>query len=280
MASDNEDNESDDEGTSSSRSSGDDKSASSGPSQSIDSFEADLFASFDEKGEDANRKPSEPQTNGSGGGLKRPRNEIEPDDLADKLPEQPSDDGCPHDTVWHGICADCGKEIAEDTNDGGDEKPNEPRRVAFSYLGGVTVTQGKAEALRAQAQADTESQGRLHLVLDLDHTLLNSARMRDVDPEEGPKLHNRMLQQQHDAEEGTTANADSDPPTLHCLSHIGMWTKLRPFVFEFLLEASKLYDMHVYTMGSRHYAEEMVRLIDPQNTLFKGRIISAQDSTV
>jgi hypothetical protein len=37
--------------------------------------------------------------------------------------------------------------------------------------------------------------------------------------------------------------------SLHRLTNLGMWTKLRPFAHRFLEEASKLYEMYVYTMG-------------------------------
>ena len=58
-----------------------------------------------------------------------------------------------------------------------------------------------------------------------------------------------------------------------------MVTKLRPNVHTFLEEASKLFEMYIYTMGSRDYALEMAELIDPKNKYFDSRIISRDDST-
>lgn len=58
-----------------------------------------------------------------------------------------------------------------------------------------------------------------------------------------------------------------------------MWTKLRPFAHGFLEEASKLYEMYVYTMGEKIYALAMARLLDPTGRLFGDRIISQLDST-
>ena len=58
-----------------------------------------------------------------------------------------------------------------------------------------------------------------------------------------------------------------------------MVTKLRPFVHTFLEEASKLFEMYLYSMGERGYALEMAELLDPQNKYFHSRIISRDDCT-
>jgi len=67
--------------------------------------------------------------------------------------------------------------------------------------------------------------------------------------------------------------------TLFHLQHIQMWTKLRPYYHQVLEEASKLFDLHVYTMGERGYAEEMVKLLDPDKSFFGDHIVSKNDST-
>jgi RNA polymerase II subunit A-like phosphatase len=41
---------------------------------------------------------------------------------------------------------------------------------------------------------------------------------------------------------------------------------------------SKLYEMHIYTMGTRTYAEAVVNEIDPKGELFNDRILSRDDS--
>ena len=61
---------------------------------------------------------------------------------------------------------------------------------------------------------------------------------------------------------------------LYCLLHMAMWTKLRPGLRPFLALLRPLYEMAIYTHGDRPYAAEMARLIDPQGTLFGGRVIS------
>lgn len=47
------------------------------------------------------------------------------------------------------------------------------------------------------------------------------------------------------------------------LDSMNMLTKLRPFVRTFLKEASKLFEMDIYTMGKRSYALQMAKSLDP-----------------
>ena len=64
------------------------------------------------------------------------------------------------------------------------------------------------------------------------------------------------------------------------------WAKLnnrlvmhfRPGWREFLSHVSTKYEMHVYTMGTRAYAEEVCAAIDPGGVFFGGRILSRDES--
>lgn len=42
-------------------------------------------------------------------------------------------------------------------------------------------------------------------------------------------------------------------------------------------QASKLYELHLYTMGNKLYATEMAKVLDPKGVLFNGRVISRGD---
>ncbi|RHN74699.1 putative protein-serine/threonine phosphatase [Medicago truncatula] len=107
---------------------------------------------------------------------------------------------------------------------------------------------------------------KLCLVLDIDHTLLNFAKFVEVDPE-----HDKLLRKKEKQEHGK--------PQRHLfrLPHMGMWTKLRPGVWNFQEKASKLFEMHLYTMGNKLYATEMAKVLDPNGVLFAGRVISRGD---
>ena len=58
----------------------------------------------------------------------------------------------------------------------------------------------------------------------------------------------------------------------HCM-------KVRPRATQFLAACAQKYEMIVVTNAGRRYAERVVQVIDPDNTLFKERIVSTSDMT-
>ncbi|XP_052882318.1 RNA polymerase II C-terminal domain phosphatase-like 4 [Gossypium arboreum] len=108
---------------------------------------------------------------------------------------------------------------------------------------------------------------KLYLVLDLDHTLLNSTQINHLTAEE------EYLKSQSDSLQ------DVSKGSLFMLEFMHMMTKLRPFVRTFLKEASEIFEMYIYTMGDRPYALEMAKLLDPEKEYFNGRVISRDDGT-
>ncbi|EJD03740.1 uncharacterized protein FOMMEDRAFT_105888 [Fomitiporia mediterranea MF3/22] len=56
------------------------------------------------------------------------------------------------------------------------------------------------------------------------------------------------------------------------------YVKPRPGWKEFLSSVASRYEMHVYTMGTRAYAEKVCAAIDPDGRLFGGRILSRDES--
>ncbi|KAJ8759344.1 hypothetical protein K2173_006864 [Erythroxylum novogranatense] len=124
----------------------------------------------------------------------------------------------------------------------------------------------RERARRIEEQKKMFAANKLCLVLDLDHTLLNSAKFSEVDP-----VHDEILRKKEEQ--------DREKPYRHLFRfpHMGMWTKLRPGIWNFLERASKLYELHLYTMGNKLYATEMAKLLDPKGVLFAGRVISRGD---
>ncbi|EOA36682.1 hypothetical protein CARUB_v10012035mg [Capsella rubella] len=100
---------------------------------------------------------------------------------------------------------------------------------------------------------------KLHLVLDLDHTLIHSRLVSDL-----------SIQEKYLLEEAKTRQ-----DLWRCNEYM---IKLRPCVHEFLLEANKLFTMHVYTMASSSYAETVLRCIDPDQVYFGNRVIAREAS--
>lgn len=56
------------------------------------------------------------------------------------------------------------------------------------------------------------------------------------------------------------------------------YIKPRPGTQDFFRNISTKYEMHVYTMGTRAYAEEVCAAIDPDGKIFGGRILSRDES--
>ncbi|PIA45815.1 hypothetical protein AQUCO_01600211v1 [Aquilegia coerulea] len=140
--------------------------------------------------------------------------------------------------------------------------------VAFGYIHkDLKIGNEEMARLRGSDLKNLLRNKKLHLVLDLDHTLLNSTRLMDISPEE------EYLK--------TKVDSLQDIPngSLFKLDMIHMMTKLRPFVRTFLKEASTMYEMYIYTMGERSYALQMAQLLDPQMVYFNSKVVSQADCT-
>ncbi|XP_010265619.1 PREDICTED: RNA polymerase II C-terminal domain phosphatase-like 4 isoform X2 [Nelumbo nucifera] len=162
----------------------------------------------------------------------------------------------PHPGFIREMCIRCG------------QRQEDGSGVAFGYIH-KDLKLGMEEIARLRG-ADHKKllHGRkLYLVLDLDHTLLNSTRLIDLSPEE------EYLKGQ------TDSLNDVLNGSLFRLDSMTMLTKLRPFVHTFLKEASSMFEMYVYTMAERSYALEIAKLLDPGGVYFSSRVISQDNCT-
>ena len=123
---------------------------------------------------------------------------------------------------------------------------------------------------------------KLRLVLDLDHTLLNSATFEDCAADgAGALLESRVaaeIQAESARKHGNTENPASSSSaethrSLHRLADSGLWTKTRPGVRTFLRKAAAMFEIHICTAGSQAYAERMRALLDPTRELVRGSVV-------
>ncbi|KAF5732854.1 RNA polymerase II C-terminal domain phosphatase-like 4 [Tripterygium wilfordii] len=149
---------------------------------------------------------------------------------------------CSHSTgIVHGMCILCGQIMDKETG------------VKFEC---IQKELGLFDEEFVREKNHLVSRKKLCLVLDLDHTLLHTSKIVDMKPKE-------------ESCEG-----------LFKFDSLQIMTKLRPFVHNFLREASEMFEMYIYTMGNKSYALEMAKLLDPKDDdYFTGRIISREDST-
>lgn len=148
----------------------------------------------------------------------------------------------------------------------------------------LTVSQSEAERLEAQTTERLQQSRKLSLIVDLDQTIIQAT----VDPTVGEWIadtsnpnHSALsdvvkFQLAADGTQIKTAPSSSTSSR----EDNGTWyyLKPRPGLTEFLEEANKKYEMHVYTMGTRSYAECVCEAIDPKGTYFGGRILTRDES--
>ncbi len=85
---------------------------------------------------------------------------------------------------------------------------------------------------------------KLCLVLDLDHTLVNSTKFNEVEPRLAERLQEQLTSE-------AAAGLEASQRGLHAMDRIGMWTKLRPGVREFLAAAAQSFELWIHTNGNR-----------------------------
>lgn len=169
---------------------------------------------------------------------------------------------CLHPTFFEGLCVVCGTPRAslkeEENNLLTKNIVNSNSQVTVS--GGITMTISEAES-RRMALFDTErlfGQKRLSLVLDLDHTLVHATS--DARARQYLATSNSQTTPCEDVRtitlpmfEGADRTRDQN------WSH--HFVKLRPHVQEFLQGVQTMYELTVYTAGTRQYAEEIAMLL-------------------
>jgi RNA polymerase II C-terminal domain phosphatase-like 3/4 len=104
-------------------------------------------------------------------------------------------------------------------------------------------------------------------VLSIEHTLANSARFLEVDSDAEQLLKQRQLS------ESTAKLHDGFLQELLRFESLGMWTKLRPGVREFLRRANEKFELWVHTASSRSHANAILDVLDPSDSYFGGRVI-------
>lgn len=108
-------------------------------------------------------------------------------------------------------------------------------------------------------------------MVDLDQTIIHAT----VDPTVAEWQQDRN-NPNHEAVRSVKAFqlVDDGPGARGCWYYI----KLRPGLKEFLENISKLYELHIYTMGTRAYAQNIANIVDPDRKIFGDRILSRDES--
>lgn len=135
----------------------------------------------------------------------------------------------------------------------------------------LTVSQNEATRVEEEAKRRLLALKKLSLVVDLDQTIIHAT----VDPTV-EEWQNDEDNPNHEAVKDVRKFklVDDGPGARGCWYYI----KLRPGLKEFLENVSKLYELHIYTMGTRLYAQNIANIVDPERKIFGDRILSRDES--
>ena len=130
----------------------------------------------------------------------------------------------------------------------------------------LEVKKSYADKMEKEAVRDLIRKKRGILILDLDHTLFQ-VTLRPIS-KEFPSLTiwNVDTEMKHSGKllEGKTYwfNLDSSPQGAPFFIH------LRPGMYAFLSEVSKMFELYAYTQGTNEYARKILGMIDPSGDFF------------
>ncbi|CAK4032178.1 RNA polymerase II subunit A C-terminal domain phosphatase [Lecanosticta acicola] len=179
---------------------------------------------------------------------------------------------CKHEVQFGGLCANCGKDM-EEVNSYNTSASNTERATINTVHGTTQLKISADEATRADEEAKRRllDSRRLSLVVDLDQTVIHAS----VEPTIGEWQSDPSNPNHEALKDVCKFQLLDDIP-----SRSGTWyyIKLRPGLKEFLNTMSEYYEMHIYTMGTRAYAENIARIIDPERKVFGDRILSRDES--
>ncbi|EGU12936.1 putative RNA polymerase II CTD phosphatase Fcp1 [Rhodotorula toruloides ATCC 204091] len=214
---------------------------------------------------------------------------------------------CTHDVQLNGLCALCGKDLTAIDYTGFSDTSRATISMAHD-IGGLTVSLEEAHRLEKATTARLLDAKKLSLIVDLDQTIVHATvdptvgewlqdpknpnykalegvkrfKLQDESPatRNKPKKYRKIRIKQVDPSKGEEADDESSEDEEEDEDDGGCWyyIKMRPGLPDFLKRVAEMYEMHVYTMGTRAYASEVCKVIDPDGGLFGGRILSRDES--
>ncbi|KAI9738173.1 MAG: Carboxy-terminal domain (CTD) phosphatase [Cirrosporium novae-zelandiae] len=178
---------------------------------------------------------------------------------------------CAHEVQFGGMCANCGKDMTQFSYNTETLDANRATIKMVHDNSALTVSQNEAKRVEEEAKLRLLASKKLSLVVDLDQTIIHAT----VDP--------TVLEWQQDVN-NPNHNAVKDVKAFQLIDDgpgaRGCWyyIKLRPGLMEFLKNISQLYELHIYTMGTRAYAQSIANIVDSDRKIFGDRILSRDES--
>ncbi|OTB12470.1 hypothetical protein K445DRAFT_66178 [Daldinia sp. EC12] len=182
------------------------------------------------------------------------------------------EESCSHEVQYAGLCAICGKDMKEATY--ASESLDTERATVAMVHDNIALTVSADQAARAEMQLQRRllQDRKLSLVVDLDQTIIHAC----IDPTVGEWQRDPSNPNYEAVKDVRSFQLDDGPRG--AASGCWYYIKMRPGLAEFLERISQLFELHVYTMGTRAYALNIAKIVDPTQKLFGNRIISRDEN--
>lgn len=176
---------------------------------------------------------------------------------------------CLHAVQYHGLCATCGRDLTQQDFTGFSDSTRATIQMSHDATK-LTVSKEEAARLERETAERLLKETKLSLIVDLDQTILHAT----VDPIVGEWLSDPSSEYYPAVKDVKTFCLKEEN------TNVGNWyyIKMRPGLKQFLENISKLYEMHIYTMGTRAYAASIANIIDKDKKYFGDRILSRDES--
>ncbi|KAK0713466.1 hypothetical protein B0T26DRAFT_650064 [Lasiosphaeria miniovina] len=181
-------------------------------------------------------------------------------------------EACSHEIQFQGLCAMCGKDMTE-VNWAAEARDTDRAPISMVHdQTNLTVSQFQATRAENDLQRRLLQQRKLSLVVDLDQTIIHAC----IDPTVAEWQRDPSNPNHGSVKAVQRFQLDDGPRgvTQGCWYFI----KMRPGLEQFLAHVSELFELHVYTMGTRAYAQAVARIVDPEQKLFGNRVISRDEN--
>jgi RNA polymerase II subunit A-like phosphatase len=183
------------------------------------------------------------------------------------------EEACGHEVQIQGLCSLCGADMTE-FNWAAEERDTDRAMINMTHdQTGLMVSENVATKAEHDAQKRLLRQRKMSLVVDLDQTIIHAC----IEPTVG-EWQKDPTNPNHDAVKDVKSFQLNDDGPRGLASGCTYYIKLRPGLQEFLEEISTMYELHVYTMGTRAYALNIARIVDPDRKLFGNRVISRDEN--
>ncbi|KAL9587664.1 MAG: hypothetical protein Q9212_000118 [Teloschistes hypoglaucus] len=181
------------------------------------------------------------------------------------------EESCSHGVQFGGMCVHCGQDMTQLTYVTDQVDATRATINLVHDKTSLVVSQYEAGKFEDEVKRRLLASKKLSLVVDLDQTVIQAC----VEPTIGDWKRNPDNPNHEAVKDVREFRLVEDAAGAR-----GCWyyIKLRPGLQDFLDRMSDLYELHIYTMGTRGYAQKIAQIIDPDRRFFGDRILSRDES--